>query len=196
MDIGERRQANILVLAPVGRIDNLTSAAFQARLLAAVTSSSADVVVDLSGVEYISSAGLRALMAASRQKPKERRLAVACLQTVVREIFAISRFSHVVPVFATVEDASTAWRAPPGPQSGTPSTAGTPDDARASVTPPPPHSSVVSDRDPAAPRAASAPHRSSAVPSPRIPPEKSSGSVISIWQTGDILIGRLHADDA
>lgn len=116
MDIGERRQANILVLAPVGRIDNLTSAGFQARLLAAVTSSSADIVVDLSGVEYISSAGLRALMTASRQKPKERRLAVACLQTVVREIFAISRFSHVIPVFATVEEASVAWQAPPQPE--------------------------------------------------------------------------------
>jgi anti-anti-sigma factor len=113
VDIGESRQANILVLAPVGRIDNLTSAAFQARLLAAVTSSSVDVVVDLSGVEYISSAGLRALMTASRQKPKDRRLAVARLNTVVREIFAISRFSHVVPVFATVEEASTAWQAPP-----------------------------------------------------------------------------------
>ena len=116
MDIGERRQANILVLAPVGRIDNLTSAGFQARLLAAVTSSSVDVVVDLSAVEYISSAGLRALMTASRQKPKDRRLSVACLQTIVREIFTISRFSHVVPVFATVEEASAAWQAPPQPE--------------------------------------------------------------------------------
>ena len=77
MDIGERRQSNILVLAPVGRIDNLTSSEFQARLLAAV--SSTDVVVDFFRVEYISSAGLRALMAATRLKPKECRLAVACL---------------------------------------------------------------------------------------------------------------------
>jgi anti-anti-sigma factor len=120
VDIGERRQANILVLVPVGRIDNLTSAVFQARLLAAVTSSSADVVVDFSGVEYISSAGLRALMTASRQKPKDRRLAVACLHTVVREIFAISRFSHVVPVFATVEEASTAWQAAPRTEAAVP----------------------------------------------------------------------------
>ncbi|MGA7265742.1 MAG: anti-sigma factor antagonist, partial [Stellaceae bacterium] len=116
MDIAERRQANILVLAPVGRIDNLTSTEFQARLLAAVSSSSTDTVVDFSGVEYISSAGLRALMAATRLKPKNRRLAVACLHTVVSEIFAISRFSHVVPVFATVEEASAAWHAPPRPE--------------------------------------------------------------------------------
>ena len=112
MDIGERRQANILVLAPVGRIDNLTSGEFQTRLLAAVTSSSADVVIDFSGVEYISSAGLRALMTASRQKPKERRLAAARLNAVVHEIFTISRFSHLVPIFATVEEASAAWETP------------------------------------------------------------------------------------
>ena len=116
VDIGERRQANILVLAPVGRIDNLTAAEFQARLLAAVTSSSADVVVDFSGVEYISSAGLRALMTASRQKPNERRLAVARLNAVVHEIFTISRFSHLVPIFARVEEASAAWESPVQPQ--------------------------------------------------------------------------------
>jgi anti-anti-sigma factor len=111
VDIGERRQANILVLAPVGRIDNITSAEFQARLLAAV-SNAADVVIDFSAVEYISSAGLRALMTASRQKPKERRLAVARLNAVVHEIFTISRFSHLVPIFATVEEAGAAWEAP------------------------------------------------------------------------------------
>jgi anti-anti-sigma factor len=112
MDIGERRHGNILVLAPVGRIDNLTSAEFQARLLAAVASSSVDVVIDFSAVEYISSAGLRALMTASRQKPKERRLAVARLNAVVHEIFTISRFSHLGPIFTTVEEASAAGEAP------------------------------------------------------------------------------------
>jgi anti-anti-sigma factor len=120
VDIGERRQASILVLAPVGRIDNLTSGEFQTRLLAAVTSSSADVVIDFSGVEYISSAGLRALMTASRQKPKERRLAVARLNAVVHEIFTISRFSHLIPVFATVEEASAAWEVPAQSQPAVP----------------------------------------------------------------------------
>jgi anti-anti-sigma factor len=119
VQIGERRQANILVLQPVGRIDNLTSGEFQARLLAAATSPD-DIVVDLSSVEYISSAGLRALMAASRLKPKERRLAVACLNSIVSEIFAISRFSYVVPVFTTVEEASAAWQAPPRAETAVP----------------------------------------------------------------------------
>jgi anti-anti-sigma factor len=117
---GERRQDNILVLQPVGRIDNLTSAEFQAQLLAAANSTADDIVVDFSLVEYISSAGLRALMAASRLKPKEQRLAVACLNSIVREIFAISRFWHVVPIFTTVEEASAAWQAPPQPEAAIP----------------------------------------------------------------------------
>jgi anti-anti-sigma factor len=120
VEIGERRQANILVLRPVGRIDNLTSGELQERLVAAVTSAADDIVVDFSSVEYISSAGLRALMAASRLKPKERRLAVACLNAIVSEIFAISRFWHVVPVFTTVEEASAAWQAPSHPEPAIP----------------------------------------------------------------------------
>ena len=79
MEIGERRYGDILVLRPVGRIDNLTSAEFQARLLGAAASGTDDILVDLAEVDYISSAGLRALMVASRAKPKEARLAVASL---------------------------------------------------------------------------------------------------------------------
>jgi len=41
-------------------------------------------------------------------------------------------------------------------------------------------------------RPAPAPRRSSAEPSPLTPPENPLGSVISNWQRGDILTGRLH----
>ena len=116
MDIRERRQSGILVLAPVGQVDNLTSEEFRTRLLAAVTSGSADVIVDFSAVDYISSACLRALLAASRQKPRERRLAAVRLNAVVQDVFALARFSHLVPIFATVEEARSAWDAPPSPR--------------------------------------------------------------------------------
>ncbi len=108
MEIAETRRDGLLVLRPVGRIDNLTSAAFQDRLLVAARAGAADVVVDLSEVAYISSAGLRALMAASRAKPKERRIAVAALNSIVSEIFAISRFAEIIPVFDTVAAAIAA----------------------------------------------------------------------------------------
>ena len=111
MEIGERRDGDILVLGPVGRIDNDTSPDFQTRLLAAMTSAGAAVLVDFSAVEYISSAGLRALMMGSKQsKASKGKLAVAALGPVVKEIFEISRFALVVQVFDTPADALAALR--------------------------------------------------------------------------------------
>ena len=110
MDIRERRDGNILILSPAGRIDNDSSPAFQAKLLAALTPG-AVVLVDLSSIEYVSSAGLRALMMGSKQsKAANGRLAVAALGPVVKEIFEISRFSLVVQVFDTPADALAALR--------------------------------------------------------------------------------------
>ena len=110
MEIGQRRDGNILILSPAGRIDNESSPAFQARLLAALTPGVV-VLVDLSSIEYVSSAGLRALMMGSKQsKAANGRLAVAALGPVVKEIFEISRFSLVVQVFDTPADALAALR--------------------------------------------------------------------------------------
>ena len=117
MEIGKSRLGEYLVLHAAGRIDNLTSDAFQTELLVAVAEGDADLIIDLAQVEYISSAGFRALMTAARQKPKGRRIAVAGLNELVQELFAIARFHHVIPVFASPADATSAWQSPPEPQS-------------------------------------------------------------------------------
>jgi anti-anti-sigma factor len=109
MEIGEQHQGGMIVLSPLGRINNDTSPGFQAKLLECVGSGATAVLIDFSGVEYISSAGLRALMMASKQsKAASSRLAVAALAPMVKEIFAISRFSFVVQVFETTAEAITA----------------------------------------------------------------------------------------
>lgn len=108
MEIGEQREDGILVLRPVGRLNNDSSPDFQARLLAWVDSNDA-VVIDFASVEYISSAGLRALMMASRRaKARGGRLAVAELSPLVKEVFTISRFDQVVRVFDNTADARAA----------------------------------------------------------------------------------------
>jgi anti-sigma B factor antagonist len=108
VEIGEQCEDGILVLRPVGRINNDSSPDFQARLLAWVDSNDA-VVIDLGSVEYISSAGLRALMMASRRaKARGGRIAVAALSPLVSEVFTISRFDQVVQVFDNAADARAA----------------------------------------------------------------------------------------
>lgn len=109
MPIASRRFADVLLAAPSGRIDHASAAQFEADLNAVLAQHGAGggpLVLDFSQVDYISSAGLRVLMiAASQMKAKQGKLAVAALNPVVAEIFAISRFDRVLPVKATLDEA-------------------------------------------------------------------------------------------
>lgn len=95
-----------ILLAPAGRIELSNADAFRDALLAAVAASERALILDFSGIEYISSAGLRSLMIASKSgKSKDVVLALAALRPIVKEIFTISRFHLVFPLFDSVRDA-------------------------------------------------------------------------------------------
>jgi anti-sigma B factor antagonist len=111
VELTERRAGNTIVLAPAGRIDMSTAEQFRERLipLIASTEAGAAVVLDFSGVDYISSAGLRVLMLAAKEARSSGSLiAVAALQPLVNEIFQISRFDKVLPCHAGVNEALAA----------------------------------------------------------------------------------------
>ena len=112
MNVSSRRFANAVVLRVEGRLDQDTCGAFTTDLMKSVDAAAADgggVVLDLSGMEYVSSAGLRCFMLASRQaKAHHARIAVAALQPMVAEIFEISHFNLVFQVFPTVREAMGA----------------------------------------------------------------------------------------
>lgn len=110
MDIAQSQHGSLVVLRPVGRIDGATSPAFQAKLLEASAGAEGGVVIDFAGVDYISSAGLRTLMTAIRQR-KDRRIGAAALRPVLQEIFTIARFQHVVSIFGSVDEAVKSWGA-------------------------------------------------------------------------------------
>lgn len=61
------------------------------------------MILDMSGVDYISSVGLRVLMVAVKTaKSQAGRIAVAALTLMVREVFEISRSNLVLDVYETV----------------------------------------------------------------------------------------------
>lgn len=101
--------ADAVVVATMGRVDHLSAAAFEEALtplLALTSARGGTLVLDLSGVDYISSVGLRVLMIAAKQlREPPSKLLVAALQGVVAEIFAISRFDRVLSVCPSVMDA-------------------------------------------------------------------------------------------
>lgn len=112
MEIAVRHYADVVVAAPTGRIDHLASGELEQvllPLLAANRAGIAGLVVDMGRVEYVSSMGLRVLMVAARQaRAAYMRIAVASLQPVVDEIFAISRFGAVLDVRTSLRSALEA----------------------------------------------------------------------------------------
>ena len=105
-----RRFGNVAVAIPAGRLDHAAAAAFESSLLPLANDPQcAAVVLDLAGVEYISSVSLRVLMlAAKAARARKARIAAVALQPIVAEIFTISRFDSVYETFPSVADALAA----------------------------------------------------------------------------------------
>ena len=109
MNLNPRSIADVLVLAPAGRLDHESVDAFRTDLqpqLDAALEAGQAVLFDVSGLEYVSSAGLRCFMLAAKQaSAKNGKMAVAGARPVVAEIFEISRFNMVFRVFPAVREA-------------------------------------------------------------------------------------------
>ena len=108
---------NALILGLKGRLDQDNCDAFRDELTPHLDAAARDhlaIVLDLSQLEYVSSAGLRCFMLAVKQaKTYNGRIVVAALQPMVAEIFQISRFDMLLEVFATVAKAVAAVASSP-----------------------------------------------------------------------------------
>jgi anti-anti-sigma factor len=109
MRLTQERYGDTVVLHLAGRVDRSNKDAFKSSLDPYVGSCRADgdrLVLDFSKVDYISSVGLRVLMAAARQSREQGgTIVVAALQRMVHEIFEISRFDQVFQCFGSVREA-------------------------------------------------------------------------------------------
>jgi len=112
MDIRNKIHGDVLVLSPEGRIDHANSEEFRQALKPLIERCSEKgerLVLDLAGVDYVSSAGLRCFMLAEKQaKSQGGTIVVAAMQPVVNEIFQISRFDMVFELHPSVREALAA----------------------------------------------------------------------------------------
>jgi anti-anti-sigma factor len=104
MVIAEGRDRGVDVLTPVGRIDTTTVATLEARLGPLLAVPQPRIVIDFSGVDYISSAGLRILLVAARRVQGGGGLALCGMGDAVRQVFHLAGF---VPLF-TIKDTRDA----------------------------------------------------------------------------------------
>jgi anti-anti-sigma factor len=106
MDIVEGKEGGVMTVALKGRLDALTSKGVEERLLQLIDAGERHMVMDLSQLDYISSVGLRVLiLVAKRLKQLDGKVVVCALQEPIQQVFEISGFTHIFPIYATRAEA-------------------------------------------------------------------------------------------
>jgi anti-sigma B factor antagonist len=101
MKIDETKVGATLVLAPTGRLDSVSTPAFEAALQDRIGDAPNAIVLDLAAVPFVSSAGLRVFLSASRRLGEAGSQLVFCgLVDNVREVFAVSGFDSIFAIHA------------------------------------------------------------------------------------------------
>jgi len=109
LELSERDEKGWSVLALKGRLDSVTVGRFTERCVVWIDAARGNVVLDLSSLDYVSSAGLSSILgAAKRAQERKARFAVAGLKGLVKEVFAISGFETVLSIFPDVQSAIAA----------------------------------------------------------------------------------------
>lgn len=110
MNVSADRRGQITIVAIEGSLDSLTSGEAAQFMSAQVGAGESHLVVDLSQLEYISSAGLRALLAAlkeARQANGDLRLAAA--QENVQRVLNMAGFTSILKSYADVDAAVASF---------------------------------------------------------------------------------------
>jgi len=110
MNITEREQNGITVFALEGRVDSEGAVDMDLALQAATSEGKYKIILDMSQVRYINSAGLRTLADILTQtKENQGDLKLVDLHPKVQRVLQIIGFDEFFSIYATVEDALAAF---------------------------------------------------------------------------------------
>ena len=97
MTIEIKRNAEKTVIEITGRLDTTTAPALE-KTINEDASGTKDLVLDIKGLEYISSAGLRVLLGAQKKMQKIGSMKVINVREEVMEVFSITGFSDILVI--------------------------------------------------------------------------------------------------
>ena len=99
----------VLVLTPVGRLDNATCGAFADGVADLAARGASRFVLDLARLDYLSSAGLRVILSAAKAAQQSGGALTLCgLHGPVGEVIAVSGFNAVLGAHPSVDGAIAA----------------------------------------------------------------------------------------
>ncbi len=97
MEISKNLDNEKLVIALKGRLDTVTAPQLEAELAESLGGVK-ELEIDMKELEYISSAGLRVLLAAEKQMNKQGTMVVKNVNETIHEVFDITGFLDILTV--------------------------------------------------------------------------------------------------
>ena len=97
MNIHQQKNGNALTVALEGRLDTMTAPELEAALNSALAGVE-DLTFDLEKLDYISSAGLRVLLAAQKTMNRQGSMKVVHANEIVMEIFDVTGFADILTI--------------------------------------------------------------------------------------------------
>lgn len=98
MTIAKETKGTSLILALEGRLDTTTAPELEAELKESLKEDITNLVLDMKELVYLSSAGLRVILAAQRQMNKQGSMVVRNVCETIMEVFEVTGFSDILTI--------------------------------------------------------------------------------------------------
>ncbi len=108
MDLTHEAHGEVTVVHAAGDINASSCAQLEEALASLIDQGRQRLVLDLSGVRYVSSAGLRVLLVIAKRLTPSGRFMLSRAAEPVRQVLDMTGFSGIIKVMPTVDDAVTA----------------------------------------------------------------------------------------
>ena len=97
LNINKKTENGALTVALEGRLDTTSAPQLESELKGALDGVTS-LVLDLEGLEYISSAGLRVLLSAQKLMNKQGEMTITHVNDVIMEIFDVTGFTDILTI--------------------------------------------------------------------------------------------------
>ncbi len=97
MTINKKEQGTELEIVLIGRLDTTTAPQLETELKYSINGVTV-LILDFAELEYISSAGLRVLLAAQKVMNKQGRMVIRHVNETIMEVFEITGFSEILTI--------------------------------------------------------------------------------------------------
>ena len=111
MDIREKKIDDVQIVTVGGRMDAYSSNDVEKQLNSLIDTNQVKIILNLTGLEYISSSGLRVLLAALKKSRKgSGDLRLAAMRPSVKEVFDIAGFTQLFQIFNEEKEAIDSFK--------------------------------------------------------------------------------------